>query len=101
MREKVSGTLTVFNPRGQPYLTHFVPMPPRLDSLDGKTVYFVDIRFMGGNTFLHEMMDWFATNMPQVKTVFREKIGDYYKDDPDLWAEIKAKGDAMITGVGH
>ena len=101
MGDKISGKITVLNPRGQPYLTRFVPMPPRLDRLEGKTVYFVDIRFMGGDIFLHEMMDWFARNMPQVKMVFKEKIGDYYKDDPDLWAEIKAKGDAMITGVGH
>ena len=84
MRDKSSGTVTVLNPRGQPYLTRFIPMPPRPDTLDGKTVYFVDIRFMGGYTLLHEMVDWFSRNMPRVKTVFREKIGDYYKDDPDF-----------------
>jgi len=97
----VSSTLAVLNPRGQPYLTRFVPMAPRPDTLAGKTIYFVDIRFHGGYSFLHEMLDWFTRNMPQVKTVFRQKIGDYYKDDPDLWTEIKAKGDAVITGVGH
>ena len=101
MKNEMAEMITVLNPRGQPYTTHFVPMAPRLDSLDGKTIYFVDIRFMGGYTFLHEMMDWFSRNMPQVKTVFREKTGDYFKDDPDLWSEIKAKGDAMVTGVGH
>lgn len=93
--------LTVLNPRGQPYVTKFVPMAPRPATLDGKTVYFVDLRFQGGYTFLHEMMDWFARNMPQVKTVFRQKVGDYFKDDPDLWQEIKEKGDVAITGLGH
>lgn len=95
------GKTTVLNPRGQPPATQSVPMAPRLDTLDGKVVYLVDIRYQGGYSFLHEMMDWFAQNMPQVKTVFRQKAGDYFKDDPELWSEIKATGDAMITGVGH
>ena len=56
---------------------------------------------MGVYAFLKEMMDWFSRNMPRVKTVFRDKVGDYYKDDPDLWAEIRAEGDAMVMGVGH
>ena len=101
MRNKISGKLTILNPRGQPYQTQLIPMAPRLDTLNGKTVYFVDIRFQGGDSFLREMMGWFARNMPQVKTVFRQKRGDYYKDDPELWAEIKDRGDAMVMGVGH
>lgn len=97
----MSEKITVFNPRGQPPAIQSMPMAPRLDTMDGKVVYFVDIRFQGGYSFLHEMMDWFARNMPKVKTVFRQKTGDYFKDDPELWREIKANGDAMITGVGH
>ncbi len=93
--------LTVLNPRGQPYVTRYVPMSPRPSSLEGKTVYFVDLRFQGGATLLHAMMDWFAEHMPKVKTVYRQKVGDYFKDDPDLWKEIKEKGDAMVTGIGH
>ncbi len=76
-------------------------MAPRLDTLDGKTVYFVDVRFSGGGSFLREMMDWFAQNRPKVKTVFREKAGSYMDGDPKLWDEIKEKGDAMIIAVGH
>jgi hypothetical protein len=101
MKNEKSGVLTVLNPRGQPYMTHFSPMAARPASLDGKTVYFVDLRFLGGYSLLQEMIGWFNRNMPQVKTVFREKVGDYFKDDPELWAEIKEKGDAMIAGVGH
>lgn len=101
MKNQKLDAVNVLNPRGQPYQTHFVPMAPRNDTLDGKTVYFVDLRFLGGYTLLHEMIGWFNRNMPQVKTVFREKVGDYFKDDPELWAEIKDKGDAMVTGIGH
>jgi hypothetical protein len=93
--------ITVLNPRGQPPQIPLVPMAPRLNTLDGKTVYFVDIRFVGGSSFLHEMMNWFAETMPNVKTVFREKRGPYMDNDPQLWAEIKEKGDAMIMAIGH
>ncbi len=95
------GMITVLNPRGKPPAIPLVPMAPRLDTLDGKTVYFVDVRFPGGGSFLHEMMDWFAQNRPKVKTVFREKAGPYMDGDPKLWAEIKEKGDAMIIAIGH
>ena len=93
--------ITVLNPRGKPPSTPLVPMAPRLNNLDGKTVYFVDVRFPGGDSFLREMMDWFAQNRPKVKTVFREKSGSYMDGDPKLWAEIKEKGDAMIMAIGH
>jgi len=93
--------ITVLNPRGKPPAIPLVPMAPRLDTLDGKTVYFVDVRFPGGDSFLHEMMDWFAQHRPKVKTVFREKSGSYMDGDPKLWAEIKEKGDAMIIAIGH
>ena len=101
IQEEEKGSLTVFNPRGNPPPIQLLPMAPRLDSLDGKTVYIVDIRFSGGYSFLHEMIDWFAKNMPKVNTVFKEKNGNYFEDDPALWAEIKEHGDAMIMAIGH
>jgi hypothetical protein len=93
--------VTVLNPRGQAPSIPLVPMALRLDTLNGKTVYLVDVRFEGGKSFLLEMKDWFAKNMPKVKTVFREKAGPYMDDDPKLWTEIKEKGDAMIMAIGH
>ena len=73
---------------------------PRLNTLDGKTVYLVDAKFGGGYEFLKEMQAWFSKNMPAVKTVLRSKVGDMFVDDPDLWTEIKEKGDAVVLGVG-
>ena len=93
--------ITVLNPRGQAPSIPLVPMAPRLDTLNDKTIYLVDVRFEGGKSFLLEMKDWFAKNMPKLKTVFREKAGPYMDDDPKLWAEIKEKGDAMIMAIGH
>ncbi len=37
--------------------------------------------------------------IPNVKTVVLRKKGSYMADDPDLWKEIKAKGQAAILGL--
>jgi hypothetical protein len=92
---------TALHPRGTPPPIALAPMAPRLDTLDGKTVYLMDVRFVGGYHLLQEMQDWFARNMPKVRTVLREKKGDYMQDDPKLWAEIKEKGDAVVMAIAH
>lgn len=75
-------------------------MAPRLDSLDGKTVYLVNQGFGGSDLFMEQFQSWFAKNMPTVKTVLRRKTGFIFRDDTtDLWEEIKEKGDAVIFGV--
>ena len=75
-------------------------MAPRLDSLDGKTVYLVNQGFGGSDLFMEQLQAWFAENMPTVKIVQRRKTGFIFRDDTsDLWKEIKEKGDAVIFGV--
>ena len=73
---------------------------PRLKTLSGKTVYLVDGRFAGGYEFLIQMQNWFAENMPEVKTIIKRKVYNMFMEEPDLWPEIGEKGDAMIMGVG-
>jgi hypothetical protein len=93
--------ITGLNPRGTPPPIPLIPMAPRPASLDGKTVYFVDDGFQGGDILLKEMIGWFSRNMPNVKTEFRKKAGGFDGADPKLWAEVKEKGDAMIMATGH
>jgi len=95
------GKIAVLNPRGNPPPTPLVPMAPRPENLEGKTVYFIDIKYEGGASLLREIMAWFAKNMPTTNLVFREKDGSYDQEDAKLWAEIKQKSDAVIMAVGH
>lgn len=93
--------IRVLNPRGTPPAIKLRPMAPRAGSLDGKTVYLIDVRFMNGNVFLGEIQKLFAERFPGVKTEFRQKRGGYTEDDPALWAEIKAKGALAVMAIGH
>ena len=93
--------ITVLNPLGQPPPIARVPMTGHLDSLEGKTIYIVDIGFTDTHQFLTEMQKILAERYPKTTWIVRMKAGTYFDDDPDLWAEIKAKGSGMIMGVGH
>jgi hypothetical protein len=96
-----SHLLTVLNPMGYPPKVIHKPMAPRLETLDGKTVYLVDCRFDDAGIFLEQVQAWFGEHMPNVRTVLKPISNVYTKDDPVTWAEIKANGDAAIIGVGH
>ena len=89
------------NPKGVPPTIQLIPMAPRLDTLEGKTIYLVSDGFAGADRFLEQIRIWFTKNMPSVKTVYRLKEGGLAGDDPKLWAEIKAQGNGMIMAIGH
>jgi hypothetical protein len=91
----------VLNPIGfAPRITRKA-LAPRLDTLQGKTVYLVDCRFDDSDVFLRQMQAWFAEHMPAVKTVFKPISSVYLNDDPATWEEIRARGHAAVLGVGH
>ena len=72
----------------------------RLDTLEDKTVYLVDIGFGGGYNFMLQLQKWFAENMPSVTTIVKRKPGFVFADDNnDLWEEVKEKGHAVVLGV--
>lgn len=77
-----------------------VNLAKRPDTLEGKTIYLVDIGFGGGHNFMLEVQRWFAEHMPSVTTIVRRKSGHVFSDESsDLWEEIKEQGDAVILGV--
>ena len=75
-------------------------MASRLDSLEGKTVFLVNTGFAGGKEFIEELDNWFKQNRPNIKTEVRHKKTSMFTDEPELWVEVKQKGDAAILGVG-
>ena len=94
--------IAVMNPAITNTMVERVPLTHRLDSLEGKTFYMVDIGWGGPDaaySVFEEMQVWFSENMPSVKTVLKRKRGPYSADDPELWKEIKEKGDAVIIGI--
>ncbi len=93
--------VVAMNPRGTPPAIRLRRMAPRPSSLEGKTVYFVDVRFMNGDVFLGEIRKRFAELFPGVKTEFRQKRGGYTEDDPELWAEIQARSALVVMAIGH
>jgi hypothetical protein len=93
--------ITVLNPMGQPPPIARVPMAPRFTTLEGKTIYIVDIGFTDTHQLFTEMQKLLSEKYPNTTFIVKTKIGTYFEDDPKLWAEIKEKGGGMIMGVGH
>lgn len=96
-----SSLVTVLDPRGQPTsVVQPVPLAPRLDGIEGKTIHIIDVGFGGGWEFLEEMVAWFERNVPGVKAVLKHKSGIMFVDEPQMWADAKADAHAVIFGVG-
>jgi hypothetical protein len=93
--------LTVLNPVGYPPKVTQKQLAPRLESLDGKTLYLVDCRFDDSIELLRQVQAWFGDHMPAVHTELVSLNNMYSRDDPETWALIKEGGDAAILGVGH
>ena len=93
--------MTVLDPTGYPPKISAKQLAPRLDTLNGRTVYLVDCRFDDSGLFLEQMQAWLAEHLPSVRTVLKPISSVYLVDDPKTWEEIRARGHAAILGVGH
>ena len=92
--------ITVYNPRGIEPPIRLIPMAKR-GSIEGKTVYIVDTKYPNTKPFVNELYKILKERYPKTNWVLRDKKGMYMDDDPDLWAEIKAKAAGMIMPIGH
>jgi hypothetical protein len=99
--EQSAEKITVLSPVGFPPKINRKTAAPRLESLDGKTIYLVDCRFDDSIVLLAQVQAWFARHMPGVNTRIISLSATYQKDDPKTWQEIKDNGHAAIVGVGH
>ena len=91
----------VVDPRGQPPARQQMPMAPRLDTLDNKTVYIVDVNWPYTHQFAEQLYKVLSERYPSTRFELRDKAGTYMADDPELWKEIREKGNAAILTTGH
>ena len=56
--------LTVHDPRGYAPKVTGKRLAPRLESLDGKTLYLVDCLFDNSEVFMYQLRDWFGEHLP-------------------------------------
>jgi len=90
--------ITVYNPMGTPPPIQMKAMAPRLDTLDGKTIYLFTAGFPNSDNYMIVLKEWFADNFPKTNVIFnqqQQRINDALKD------EIRQKGDAVLFAVGH
>jgi hypothetical protein len=91
--------LRVHDPRGYPPKVTGKRLAPRLQNLDGKTIFLVDCLFDNSDVFMDLMQRWFGQHLPSVKTrIIKPK--ETWADDADMRKEIAANGSAAILGVG-
>lgn len=93
--------LTVYNPLGTPPPIKLKDMAPRLDSINGKTIYIVNDGYPGSGIMLGELTAVMKEKYPDTKFVYKDKPGGMGREDETLWNEINEKGDAMIIALGH
>jgi hypothetical protein len=95
--------ITVLNPMGTPPPITLSPQAPRPDTLDGKTLYFINTGYIGTDRLMEVMSDWFKANYPKTNLVYKDNTSGagLSSISKELWAEISEKGDAAIVGLGH
>ena len=96
--------ITVLNPAISTEMVERIPLGPRTDTLEGKTIYMVDLQWGGPDaafSVFEEIQDWFSRNMPSVKTVIRRSSGGPFGDDSALRKEIaESNAGGVIVGIG-
>jgi len=101
--ETAGGAFEVLNPACANKAVERIPLTPRtLGTLEGKTVYLVDIGW-GGPDAAYDVFQIiekrFKDQFAGITTKVVRKNGFFAADDPELWDEVKERGDACIIGI--
>jgi hypothetical protein len=89
--------LTVLNPLGTPPPIKLLPMAPRLDTLEGKTIYVDNNGYPGTSVLLPELIAVLKGKYPTTKFIYNDKpAGRMTAEDP-----AAGEADAIIIATGH
>lgn len=91
-------TLTVLNPLGTPPPIKLKPMAPRLDTLEGKTIYVDNNGYPGTSILLPELISVLREKYPTTKFIYNDKPAGAIsmQQDPAM-----GEADALIVATGH
>lgn len=96
--------ITVLNPAISSKMTERIPLAPRAETLEGKTIYLVDMQWGGPKaaySVFEEMKEWFSKNMPSVNVEIRRTVNGWMGDDAGLRKEIiDKKISGVLIGIG-
>ena len=94
--------LTVLNPVMADRFVERVPLTPRLDTLEGKTIYLYDTQWGGpeaANSVYEEIQAWFAKNIPSATVVIHKGPNWMANDTAFLQVITDKKIDAVLIGI--
>ena len=97
-----SRLVTVLNPAMSANFAERVPLTPRLDTLEGKTIYLYDMQWGGpvfNNSVYLEMQAWFARNMPSVNIVIHRGLSWMQFDEAFVKLVAEKKIDGVLIGI--
>jgi hypothetical protein len=98
---KADPVITVLSPLGTPPPLELIPMAPRLNTIEGKTIYIVDDGYPGSDNLLLELEKGMKEAYPKTNFHYVKKSTFMSQKDPALWAEMQQKADAMVIALGH
>ena len=99
--KEVEQKITVLNPLGTPPPIKLKHMAPRLDTIEGKTIYIVNDGYPGSGIMLKELTAVCKEKFPNTTFIYKDKQGGMGRTDEALWKEMEEKADAMIIALGH
>jgi len=94
--------IAVLNPAIATRMVERVPLGPRLNTLEGKTIYLYDTQWGGPDaaySVYEEMQSWFSRNMPSAKIVIYRGTGWMTDDRGFLKVITDKKVDGVILGI--